>query len=266
MKCVKCVAVCIAVVMIALVPDISSATDGTTLIVDVRQRPPEMTVEDETVSGPLIDIITEAAQRTGYTVKFQVRQFQGSLRYLELGLIDILPRAICTPARTKIMEYLGPIGYEHKEILFLVRPGQEDSIQRFEDLQRMTVGVKKGTVYFEEFDASQEIVKIESGDDENLVRMFAHNRFETMIILDKHAVEAALKKYQITEYAYAHYTYLLRIGIYYGIRRNHPAKETLQRALEDLVMSGKVTAIYAQYGMEPLSFDVQQGFEPCGQQ
>jgi len=253
--------------MIALVPDISSATDDDTmLVVDVRQRPPEMNVEGEKYSGPLLDIIEETAHQTGYQVEYQVRQFQGSLRYLERGKIDILPRTICTQERAAIIDYLGPIGYEQKEILFLVKRGKEASIQRFEDLQHLTVGVKRGTVYFEAFDKSHAINKVVSHDDENLVRMFAHNRFDTMIILDKNAVEAALKKYQISEYAYAYYKYPLRIGIYYGIRRNHPAKDALQYALEDLVTSGRVNAIYHKYDLEPPFFDAQTGFDRCFQE
>jgi hypothetical protein len=84
-----------------------------------------------------------------------------------------------------------------------------------------------------------------------------------MIILDKTAVEFALKKYHITNYAYAHYRYPLQIGIYYGIAPKHPAKEALQQALEDLVTSGKVHAIFHQYGLEPPFFDAQLGFERC---
>jgi len=264
--CTIFVSLCLVLALFALVPHRLNAADEKILVVDVRQRPPEMNVEGEIWSGPLIDIIEEAAQRIRYRVKFQVRQFEGSLRYLEYGKIDILPRVICTPARARMMDFLGPIGYEQKEILFLVQPGEEDSIQSFDDLKHLTVGVKQGTVYFEEFDASQEIVKIESHDDENLVRMFAHHRFDTMIILDRNAVEAALKKYQISAYAYAPYKLDLRIGIYYGIRRNHPAKQALQRALDYFVTSGSVNAIYAQYGLIPPSFDVQQGFERCLQE
>ena len=260
------VVLCLLILQHAFVLDNLNASDEKILVIDVRQRPPEMNVDGDIWSGPLIDILEEAAHRIKYRVKFQVRQFEGSLRYLEYGKIDILPRVICTPARARMMDFLGPIGYEQKEILFLVPPGQEGSIQRFDDLKHLTVGVKQGTVYFEEFDASQEIVKIESQDDENLVRMFAHQRFDTMIILDRDAVEAALQKYQISAYAYAHYRLDLRIGIYYGIRRNHPAKEPLQHALEDMVTSGRVNAIYAQYGIVPPVFDVRQGFEPCLQE
>lgn len=265
MKSTKFLSAFILVLMFALLPNILRAKDEM-LIVDIRHRPPEMNVEGKKYSGPLLDIIEAAAHRIGYQVKYQVRQFQGSLRYLERGKIDILPRTICTQERAAVIDYLGPIGYEQKEILFLVKQGKEASIQRFEDLKHLTVGVKRGTVYFEAFDKSHAINKVVSHDDENLVRMFAHNRFDTMIVLDKSAVEFALKKYHISDAAYAHYRHPLRIGIYYGIAPNHPAKDALQHALEDLVTSGRVNAIYHQYGLEPPFFDVQSGFERCFQE
>jgi polar amino acid transport system substrate-binding protein len=251
----------VLVLVCVLGPSALFAQD-TTLVVDLRHRPPEMIVEGEQYSGPLLDILEEAAQKAGYQIKYQVRQFQGSLEYLKRGEIDVLPRTIYTQRRAEVIDYLGPIGYERKEILFLVKQGKEASIQRFEDLKRLTVGVKRGTVYFEEFDQSQEINKVVSHDDENLVRMFAHNRFETMIILDKSAVEFALKKYRISDYAYAHYRHPICIGLYYGITRGHPAKDALQHALEDLVTSGRVNAIYHKYDLEPPFSDAQPESKP----
>ncbi|PID56036.1 amino acid ABC transporter substrate-binding protein [candidate division KSB3 bacterium] len=267
MDIIKIFSVLAAVMIMTLSAERLNAVERKTLVADIRQRPPEMVVHGESFwAGPLIDILQEAVQRAGYQIQFQVRQFQGSLRYLERGEIDILPRAICTRQRATFMDFLGPVGYEEKEILFLVKPGQEESVRTFDDLKDLTVGVKRGTVYFDAFDACQEIVKIESHDDENLVRMFAHNRFQTMIILDRNAVESALRKYQISEYAYARYRKTLHIGIYYGILRGHPATVSLQRALENLVISGRVKAIYASYGLEPPNFDHRHGFEPCFQE
>jgi polar amino acid transport system substrate-binding protein len=263
-RAMPCISVSVIVLVCVLLPHVLFAQDKI-LIVDLRHRPPEMIVDGGKYSGPLLDIIEKAADQIGYQVKYQVRQFQGSLVYLQRSKIDILPRTICTKERAEVIDYLGPIGYQQKEILFLVKSGKEASIRQFEDLKHFKVGVKRGTVYFAEFDQSQEIEKIISEDDENLVRMFAKNRFDTMIILDESAVEFALKKYHISDYAYAHYRHPLRIGIYYGIAPNHPVKDTLQHALEDLVTSGRVQAIYQQYGLEPPFFDAQLGFERCFQ-
>ena len=233
------------------------------LNVDVRSRPPEMVVADHHYSGPLLDILEKAARGARYGIRYRKRQFEGSLLRLMDGDIDILPRTICTPERAKRIDYLGPIGYQKKEISFLVKKGREGSIQVFDDLKKVTVGVKRGTVYFKEFDNDNDIRRIESEDDENMVQMFASNRFDTMIILDKAAAEAALKKHHIADYAYARYTYPKMIGNYYGIARHHPAKQTLQKILEKMVRFGRVKEIYAHHGVAAPLFDASLGFEPC---
>jgi polar amino acid transport system substrate-binding protein len=262
-KAILWVSLSVSIAVFLLQPHVLRAQDKV-LIIDIRHRPPDMIVEGEKFSGPLLDIIEEAAQKIDYRVQYQERQFEGSLHYLSQGKIDILPRTICTRERAANIDYLGPIGYQKKESRFLVKQGRKNAIQRFEDLKGMTVGIKRGTVYFEQFDASQEMTKIQANDDENLVAMFVRNRFDTMIVLDKPAVEAALKKHQVTDYAYARYSYPLLIGIYYGIVEDHPEKERLQQILEEMALSGRVNAIYESYSLEPPFFDIQiTGFQQC---
>lgn len=234
-----------------------------TLLVEIRQRPPEMVIQGKHYSGPLLDIIEEAAKASGFKVRYRKRQFKASLEDLGRGKIDILPRTICTKERAGVIDYIGPIGFQEKEICFLVKPGKEDSIQRFEDLRELEIGVKRGTVYFEQFDKSREIRKLESKDDDNMVKMFEKGRFDAMIILDRKAADVALEKHGVTEYAFAKYKYLKKIGNYYGIPKGHRAKEKLQQALEEMVETGRVAKIYEKYGVAPPVFDPQWGFEKC---
>jgi polar amino acid transport system substrate-binding protein len=44
------------------------------------------------------------------------------------GDIDILPRTLCNKKRAAVIDYLGPIGYQEKNIVFIVKPGKENSI------------------------------------------------------------------------------------------------------------------------------------------
>jgi polar amino acid transport system substrate-binding protein len=243
---------------------LSLAADNV-LIVDVRKRPPEMTIEGGQFSGPLLDVIKEAAQKIGYEVKFVERQFEGSLTLLQQGEknIDLLPRTVCTEERAKLIDYLGPIGYQQKDILFLVKPGQEDTVKTFDDLKTIKIGVKRGTYYFKEFNESKDLVKVESDDDDNMVKMFAAGRFDIMAIIDKKAAETALEKNGILEYAYAKYRQPIQIGNYYGITQGHPLKDALQKGLEEMVTSGRVKSIYESYGAESPGFDPALGFEKC---
>lgn len=255
--------VCFSAVLVIFAIAAPVLANGKTLLVDVRQRPPEMVINGEKYSGPLLDIIGEAAKNAGYKVKFNVRQFKASLARLKMGKTDVLPRTICTEKRARLIDYLGPIGYQEKTICFLVKPGREKTITSFEDLGNLKIGVKKGTVYFRKFDESSDIVKVESRDDDNMVKMFQKNRFDAMIILDRKALESALKKHHISEYSFAEFKHVIRIGNYFGIAPKHEAREKLQQELEKMTMSGRVRYLYEKYGAPPPAFDPELGFESC---
>ena len=219
--------------------------------VDIRHRPPEMMVDGNNFSGPLLDIIQEASKKIGYEVEFRKRHFKASLTALQGGGTDILPRTFWTKEREEVIDYLGPIGYQEKPVIFLVRPGKENLITEFEDLEKLTVAMKRGAYYFEQFNKNRKIRKLELKDDDNMVRMFRAGRFDTMIVNDKKALESALKKHNITECSFAKYIFDRKIGNYYGIAPNHPARERLQKAIEEMIKTGRIDEIYSKYDVTP---------------
>lgn len=226
------------------------------LLADYRQRPPEMIVDSKTDqgSGPLIAILDEAAARIGYLVRWRSAPFQRSYRGLQLGDIDIVPRVILTEERKAFVAYLGPIGYQQKDIVFLVRKGQETSIKSYDDLRKHKVGTKRDTAYFKRFNEDQTIEKVLSLDDENMAKMFAADRFDTMIILDIPAIEKALRDVGFRDYAYADYKHVQKIGNYYGMSkksRHINIYPDLNAALLEMVESGRVQEIYVKYGVLP---------------
>lgn len=217
------------------------------LFVDVRHRPPEMATSGEQIPGALPEIIEKAANRVGYKVTFKERWFNQSMQMLEKGEIDAVPRARKTEERSKKMDFLGPIGYQDVEIRFLVKPGREGLIQRYEDLYKIKVGAKKGSLYFEPYDSDKKIKRIESIDDDEMVRMFLKDECDTVVILDYPAMAESLKKNRVTEYALAKYRPIIRTEIHYGFRKGHKDKEALQKALDDMIKSGEMKKILEKY-------------------
>jgi polar amino acid transport system substrate-binding protein len=221
---------------------------------DFRQRPPEMVIESKNRSGPLKDIIEEAAHQLGYKIKWRNTPFPRSLNDLKEGNIDILPKTMRTEQREKFVNYLGPIGYQDKDILFLVKKGQEDRINRYEDLKGLKIAVKRKTAYFKRFNEDTTLNKREHQDDDNMVKMFELGRFDTMIILDQASLEKAMAKHNITNFSYANYKYIQRIGNYYGMSKESPHAEIyhqLNEILLDMAKSGEITKIYRRYGIKP---------------
>ena len=223
------------------------------LTADFRHRPPEMVVEGQRFSGPLKEIIEEAAGKVGYKVNWRLAPFSRSLHGLKSGDVDIVPRTIRNEEREIFVSYLGPIAYQQKDIMFLVKKGKENIIREYEDLHDFTVGVKRKTAYFARFDKDPGINKrVTQGDDYVLARMFIGGRFDTVAILDRTAIESALAGYGFKDYAYADYQHVQRIGNYYGMSKRSPHSAlfpALNKALAEMVATGRVGEIYVQYGL-----------------
>lgn len=251
---ILCVLACSFFAEMTVAAEVQSAPFSKVLRADFRHRPPEMVLDEQTntMTSPLKDILEEAAAKVGYRVEWTARPFARSIHELQAGTVDIVPRTIRNEEREAFVQFLGPIATQDRDILFLVKAGEEARIKSYEDLYQVTVGVKRRTVYFERFNSDQALRKIESIDDENMARMFIMGRFDTMIVLDRAAIENALKKLGYDRFSYADYRQLNRIEHYFGMSRNSPHTaifDELNRALLDMVASGRIKQIYHAYGL-----------------
>lgn len=221
---------------------------------DARARPPEMVMDERmgVPSGPLVEVLEEAAKSLGYTVKWRSVPFTRSLEQLKTGETDIVPRLMVTEDRKLFVDFLGPIGVRPSFVEFLVRAGDEHRLKSYDDLKTLLVGVKRGTAYFERFDSDRTIRRMESVDDENMARMFAFGRFDTMIVLDRPALEHMLKDQRIGNYAWADYKVPLALPIYFGMAkasRHAGSAKLLSDALKKMASSGRVAEIYKKFDL-----------------
>ncbi|MBF0134507.1 MAG: ABC transporter substrate-binding protein [Magnetococcales bacterium] len=232
-----------------------AAAEEKLLKADYRPRPPEMIVgEGEQISGPLKDILDEAAARNGFRVEWHVVPFPKSLHDLEVGSVDLVPRVIRTTDRENFVQFLGPIGYQDKDIHFLVHKGQESRIRVYEDLHSLVVGVKLKTAYFDPFDGDKAIRKETSSDDSSLARMFIGGRFETIALLDRPAMEGVLAGLDFKDYAFADYHFHQKIGNFYGMSKKSPHAASfpaLNATLAEMSASGRVTELYKIHSVDP---------------
>lgn len=221
---------------------------------DFRPRPPEMTLTGNSFKGPLKDILEEAVESLGHTIHWQKVPFPRSLIRLRRGNTDFVPRTIKTVEREQYIVYLGPIGFQQKDIVFIVRKGEENLFTNYEGLYSVNIGIKRGTAYFERFDGDLKLNKVASHDDQNLARMFVANRFQTMAVLDKQSIEREFKKIGFTDYSYANYKFVQKIGNYYGMSKKSKHRgyyRQLNATLQAMAISGRVTEIYKSYGLQP---------------
>ncbi|MBF0589546.1 MAG: transporter substrate-binding domain-containing protein [Magnetococcales bacterium] len=222
---------------------------------DIRHRPPEMIVDGQIFAGPLKEIMEEAAAQLDARIEWRSVPFFESLKGLQAGTVDIVPRTIRTPERETFISFLGPISTQRKEIQFLVRDGQESSIQSYGDLHKLTVGVKKDTSYFAPFDKDIAIARRPSvGGDYALARLFLDGGVDTVAVLDRAAMESALAGLGFKGHAYARYQHVRMLENYFGLSRESPHAALfpeLNRVLKGMAESGRVEEIYAKHRIEP---------------
>jgi len=219
-----------------------------------RARPPEMTIEGGKFSGPIKDVIEEAVHTVGLTIVWSDVPFARSLKQLQEGAPILVPRFNRTADREAYSLLLGPIAVQKRRIMFAVRQGDEHRIKSYADLATLSVGVKRGTAYFDDFDKDQSLHKVEAVDDQNLLLPLRAEHQDAAIVIDQTAFESAAKAMGWTGYVWADWKLDIEQGNYYAIAKSGPfapQASALDAALKAMVADGRVKAIYAKYGLDP---------------
>lgn len=227
------------------------------LRVDFRERTPEMRVVDGLPSGPLVSVLETAAQRVGVELHWRQAPFLRSLDDLRTGRIDLVPRVLMTEARRAYIHYLPSIGNQQLNVRFVVRPGEEARLSRYEDLYDLSLGVKRGTAYFEPFDSDDLLGRAYASDDAQLAAMFRAGRLDTIAVIDVLPMEAQFQAMNFRAYSYAHYAHQQVLGNHFGAslkRYQSDRRELYDRLgaeLKRMREEGEVALIYHRYGVLP---------------
>ncbi len=227
------------------------------LRVDFRERTPEMRVVDGLPSGPLVSVLETAAQRVGVELLWRQAPFLRSLDDLRSGRIDLVPRVLMTEKRREYIHYLPSIGNQPLHVRFVVRPGQEARLSRYEDLYELALGVKRGTAYFEPFDSDGLLGRVYASDDEQLAGMFRAGRLDTIAVLDRIPMEAQFRAMGFRDYSYARYVHQQTLGNHFGasLKRYRSDRRALYdrlgAELERMRETGEVALIYRRYEVLP---------------
>lgn len=227
------------------------------LRVDFRERPPEMRAVDGLPSGPLISVLEAAAQRVGIGLQWREAPFLRSLDDLRSGRVDLVPRVLLTQQRRAYIHFLPIIGNQQLNVRFIVRPEEEARLSRYEDLYDLSVGVKRGTAYFEPFDSDDLLDRTYVSDDAQLAAMFRAERLDTIAVIDSVPMEAQFQAMNFRAYSYAHYAHQQVLGNHFGAslkRYQSDRRELYDRLgaeLERMREEGEVALIYNRYGVPP---------------
>lgn len=99
-----------------------------------------------TIQGVMVDMVTEAGKRAGFSVQIEPMQFSTLIAALTSSKIDLISAAMyITPVRKEQVDFSDPI-YTYGEGL-IVPKGDTKDYTSFDDMKGYSVGAQVGTAY-----------------------------------------------------------------------------------------------------------------------
>ena len=214
----------------------------------VDQYPPFKIIEDNKVIGgidlQLTDALTDAV---GLKPVYKYYPWTRCLRNLEKGISDLVSGITKRADREQYLHYIEP-PYKTKSVkIFYVNRMGKKKIDIFEDLSGLTVGVLRGSKYFDRFDNSAKIIKYDISDDLRGLKMLASKRKDAFITTEE-VGDYLIKTSGLSNYIdKAGYRFNKGIEVYFAISKksnlagklsefNKKAKELKEKGVFDNIM------------------------------
>ncbi|WP_198149791.1 substrate-binding periplasmic protein [Colwellia sp. MT41] len=232
--------------------------------IDLRHRPPEMSIVDNKYYGPLIDIIKLLLLDANLEPQWLVIPWPRTLLRAKLGQVDIIPRHSMTAERER---YLLPmlLGYEQRSIHYLLAPTIKN-IARYHSPKQfghLIFGLLRGSYYGPYIDkfntkVSTKVSTIYAHDINQLMSLLLTGRIDVMPIQKLSWAEAAYQQvrhlhtglhYQIAEFKESFVS-----AKYISIPKDSPLAarfHQLNCKLFKLRNAGTIDSIYQEYGITP---------------
>jgi polar amino acid transport system substrate-binding protein len=244
--------------LVLIFPVVSFAEYANKIYVDVRNRVPEMVVEDGRFNGPVIDVINYIAEVENLELVYREVPWPRSLMNAKLGQVDLLPRHSMNHDREK---YLAPIllGFENRVVNYLLSPKLKTQVIEFNDLKPLVIGMLRGSFYGNELQKlNDDATIVYSNSIEQLLQMLSAGRVDVVPIQNlswaENAYQKISEKKNIEKYIIADYNEKFLSGKYLSIPKRskffkyyHSINCTVFNMRQNKVLDG----IYIRNGVLP---------------
>jgi len=224
--------------------------------IDIRHRPPEMSIVEQNYSGPIIDIIELLLADTNLDPQWLSVPWARTLLRAKLGQVDIIPRHSMTPDRE---EYLLPmlLGYEQRNVHYLLAPTIKD-IEQYKSPKEfggLIFGLLRGSYYGPYIkNIDSKLSTVFTNDIDQLMSLLLSGRIDIMPIQNLSWAEVAYEKvkhqHPDKNYQVAAFKESFISGKYLSIPKNSPLSakyHQLNCKLFKLRNAGIIDNLYQQY-------------------
>jgi polar amino acid transport system substrate-binding protein len=230
------------------------------VLIDIRHRPPEMSIVNEQFYGPLKQVVTTLLFDSELEPICLPVPWPRTLQRAKMGKVDLIPRHSMTKERES---FLLPmlLGYEQRSVRYLLGPHIKDISEytSTEQFSSLTLGLLRGSYYgpfVENIDDMRNIVFV--NDIKQLMSLLLVGRIDVMPIQNLVWAEKAFqqvkhnfsnKQYQLSDVKESFVS-----GKYISIAKSSLLSNQfhlLNCTLYNLRNSGVIDDIYQQHSVSP---------------
>jgi polar amino acid transport system substrate-binding protein len=169
------VALWLAVVLLWTGPAIAGSEK---LRVGMVDWPPAKIVENGRFGGTDVLMLEELAERVGIVLEYVECPWRRCVVMMKAGDLDLLSSIAKSPEREHYMQFIEPPYRSGYGISFYTRG---TDLKRYEDLQGLTIGLIRGSAYFDRFDHDRNLAKFAVTREEQLIEMLYRGRLDVVV-------------------------------------------------------------------------------------
>lgn len=197
-----------------------------------------------------VDIAREIAKRLNFKLDLRACPFRRCLRLAEMGAIDMMSGIAFNEKRGKYLDYLRERPYGQVAVAFYVRTGQTGLISTYEDLRDHTVGMVRGSHYFDPFNKDESVRKYQAPTEAALLPMLAGERLSVIVGTNPNLDYQILKAGYKGQFEAAQYDPQQEVPIYFALSRKSPLqgyKRKIAAVFDEMHADGTLEMIYSKY-------------------
>lgn len=203
-----------------------------------------------------LEIVQQLCQRLSLRLVIKPAPLARAIDMMKNGQVDIMTFLLKTPEREQFITFIEPPYQRSSDKVFYLRQDARFSLQRYEDLATLQIGIKRGANYQPQFDADPHLHKQAVTDTEQNFRKLLLGRLDTVLVTESegdyllltHGWQARVRK--------APLRFSRPVDVYIGVAKHSPHQQLLpalrrelDRELDALIQSGEVARITARYGL-----------------
>jgi polar amino acid transport system substrate-binding protein len=225
----------VALILLVLLGGRLVSAEQAKLTVAFEHWPPMKIVEGGSFGGIDAAILREIANRLDIEFEFEMCSWNRCVELMRSGHADLITSIAKTPDREEFMYFIEPPYKTKLDIAFYMRRGSGETVHAYEDLYRSPIGVTRGSVYFQKFDADPDIVKFEVSNEERLLRILERGRVDLIIGMEMNMDYLITLKGMQGRLEKAPYRITIESPSYIAVSKNSPFLGTVAAPLSAVV-------------------------------